>query len=148
MDEKPEQRKGTGRRRLMSALLFMLLAVGLFAAVAEAKKGHKGGAIVSCVTYGTGQVRIVRPPATCREGEYLMKWNIRGRDGADGAPGPPGRAAAISGPTRPPPRRGAGHRMKGTTRGRDAPAAPAAPAGRAEAITGPTGPPGTPGPQG
>ena len=85
MDEQTARTERAHGRRWTTALLLLLLAVGLLAAVAEAKKGHRGGAIVSCVSYGTGQVRIVRPEAPCGEGEYLMKWNIRGRAGADGA---------------------------------------------------------------
>jgi hypothetical protein len=111
------------RRRLLLAVLPLVLAVGAALAAQRSPQRRAEGVINACVKKPGGRVRVVSGPAQCRRGEQPVFWSVQGPRGVTGPAGPTGTAgpAGVAGP-----------------RGAEGPAGPAGP-------TGPVGPPGPPG---
>src|SRR5581483_3294843 len=136
-----------------------LAVVGLAAVVsgaAFAASDRLQGAnhvIFSCKNTKNGRLRVPPDPTSCRAGEQLMSWNVKGPKGDPGPAGPagPAGAAGAAGPAGDPgpagptgPAGDAGPQGPAGPAGEAGPAGPPGPAGP----TGPAGPAGDPGPAG
>ena len=128
---------GSWQRRSWAGLALVLasfMIIGsIFTAVAATRRSHHGRIIVSCVSRETGDVRIVHRAGDCVAGEYLKRWNVRGRRGPQGPTGPSGASTGVPGPQGP--------------AGPQGDPGPQGPAG-ADGAIGAQGPQGDPGPQG
>jgi hypothetical protein len=129
-----------GRRAL--AVIGLLLLAGAVALAAAGRGRDVSDAVINaCRKEGTGALRVVIAPSSCKAGEQALSWNVRGPQGDAGPSGARG-ASGASGP--------AGTPGTSGPAGSPGPAGSSGPAGAAGApgAPGPVGPSGPSGPAG